>query len=125
MAVLQLWGEGIRPDNEEEEGHAGGARRPQDAQPSLCEAVVGVKHFVVSMLAEPGHTDSAQRVLFTSMRGNRAVSEPFRPSVAGVRTVTEIVKGARPLRTAHPFAYAPLLRASPSSGQADEAAQCY
>jgi hypothetical protein len=42
-------------------------KRLKGSIPSLCEVAVGVKRFIPSMLAESGHTDTAQRVLFISL----------------------------------------------------------
>lgn len=37
------------------------------SRPAPCEAVVDVKRFVPSMLADSGHTNTEQRVLFISL----------------------------------------------------------
>ena len=48
--------------------------------------------------------------ILSNIRGIRAVGGSFRTSVAGVRTVTETVKGARPPRPARPSAFVRLRR---------------
>ena len=63
---------------------------------------------ITTAAASPKHTDGGRLrpvAILATIHGNRAVGESFRPPVAGVRTVTETRKGARPPRPARPSAF--------------------